>query len=258
MATYNKRGYKPKNKQEKEKAEELQSTTAEVFNTLDEGASKTEEWVAKNQSWIFGIVGVALVAVLGYWAYGKYIIEPKQKKAVVEMTQAQSFFELAENTEGKMSDSLYGLALNGGNGQFGFIDIIDRYSGTDAANLAQYYAGVAYLKQKDYPNAIKHLDKFKGSKSILKPFSLGAIGDAFAQLGQDNDALSYYEQAFKANSNEFTTPKYLYKAALMAIKLNKNDLAKKYLDRIENEFKDSDIYDNALVLNGQVSVKAAK
>ncbi|MDT8347078.1 MAG: hypothetical protein RQ756_04695, partial [Flavobacteriaceae bacterium] len=117
--------------------------------------------------------------------------------------------------------------------------------------------GVSYLKQKDYPNAIKHLDKFKGSNSILKPFSLGAIGDAFAQLGQDNEALSYYEKAFKANSNDFTTPKYLYKASLMAIKLNKNDLAKKYLDRIENEFKDSDIYDDALVLNGQVSVKAA-
>jgi hypothetical protein len=30
------------------------STTAEVFNTLDEGASKTEEWVVKNQNYIVG------------------------------------------------------------------------------------------------------------------------------------------------------------------------------------------------------------
>lgn len=54
MATYNKRGYKaPKPKEEKEQVEviedinidESQSTTAGVFNTLDETASKTEAFV---------------------------------------------------------------------------------------------------------------------------------------------------------------------------------------------------------------------
>ena len=46
MATYKKRGYKPKTKEEKEHNIEDNSTTAEVFNTLDETASKTEDWVA--------------------------------------------------------------------------------------------------------------------------------------------------------------------------------------------------------------------
>ena len=49
MATYKKRGYKPKTKKEKEEIVEEGSTTAEVFNTLDESASRTEEWVIKNQ-----------------------------------------------------------------------------------------------------------------------------------------------------------------------------------------------------------------
>ena len=53
MATYKKRGYKPKNKVEEVEQIEDQSTTAEVFNTLDETASKTEEWVAANQKYIF-------------------------------------------------------------------------------------------------------------------------------------------------------------------------------------------------------------
>ena len=53
MATYNKRGYKPKTKEEKVEEVEQQSTTAEVFNTLDETASKTEDFVAKNQKYIF-------------------------------------------------------------------------------------------------------------------------------------------------------------------------------------------------------------
>mgnify|MGYP003720007231 CR=1 FL=1 len=53
MATYKKRGYKPKTKAEKESQIEQESTTAEVFNTLDETASKTEAWVEKNQKIIF-------------------------------------------------------------------------------------------------------------------------------------------------------------------------------------------------------------
>jgi hypothetical protein len=50
MATYNKRGYKPKNKEGKAHDIETGSTTAEVFNTLDESASKTEAFVEKNQN----------------------------------------------------------------------------------------------------------------------------------------------------------------------------------------------------------------
>ena len=43
MATYKKRGYKPKTRAEKVEAIEDQSATAEVFKTLDQSAYKTEE-----------------------------------------------------------------------------------------------------------------------------------------------------------------------------------------------------------------------
>ena len=52
MATYKKRGNKVK-KGNQVKIED-QSTTAEVFNTLDETASRSEQWVEKNQKIIFG------------------------------------------------------------------------------------------------------------------------------------------------------------------------------------------------------------
>jgi hypothetical protein len=47
MATYKKRGYKPKNKNEEQQVDNMDSTTAEVFNTLDETASKSEQWRKK-------------------------------------------------------------------------------------------------------------------------------------------------------------------------------------------------------------------
>ena len=61
MATYKKRGYKPKTKAEKEVELEVGSATAEVFKTLDEGASKTEAWVQKNQNYILGVIGAVAV-----------------------------------------------------------------------------------------------------------------------------------------------------------------------------------------------------
>src|SRR6188508_27903 len=156
MATYNKRGYKaPKEKEVKEVTEETQviidekdSTTAEVFSKLDETASRTEDWVAKNQKIIIGVVSAITLVTVGYFAYQKFIANPKEDDAANEMFVAQSNFEKATN--GVASDSLYKLALNGSEGKFGFVKIADEYSGTAAGNLANYYAGIAYLNTGKY------------------------------------------------------------------------------------------------------------
>lgn len=237
MATYKKRGYKPKSKEDKLSAVEEQSTTAEVFNTLDEGASKTEEWVVKNQKYIFAVVAVVLVVVLGSIGYKKLIQEPKESEAMNDMFQAESYFEQAVNAVEK--DSLFTLALNGGEGKFGFVDVIDNHGGTNAANLANYYAGMAYLNLKDYQNAIKYLGDFSSEDEALGPIAKGGIGDAFAQLDQLEDALGYYEKASKMKSNNYTTPVYLYKAGTVALKLGKNDKALAYFTRIKEEFASS-------------------
>jgi len=234
MATYKKRGYKPKTKKEKEEVVEESSATAEVFNTLDEGASKTEEWFVKNQNYIIGVIAAIAVVVLGYLGYNKFISEPQQKEAMNDMYQAKKYFEDATN--GISSDSLYSMALNGGEGKYGMLDIIDQYGGTPAANLANYYAGMAYLNLKDYQNAITYLSDFSSDDKMLGPIAKGGIGDAFAQLDQPSEALEYYEKAFKANVNDFTTPMYLLKAAKIAMTLGENQKALDYLNRIKSEF----------------------
>ncbi|MEX0997840.1 MAG: tetratricopeptide repeat protein [Flavobacteriaceae bacterium] len=237
MATYKKRGYKPQSKEEKQAAIEQESTTADVFNTLDERASKTEEWVSKNQKYIFVLIGVVAVVVLGYLAYNQYIVKPKEMEASNEMYQAQVYWEQALNSQQK--DSLFNLALNGGQGKYGFLDIIDNYSGTDAANVSRYYAGIAYMNTKNYKEAINQLDKFKPKDEMLGPISKGNIGDAFVQLGQNEDALKYYKQAASLNENEFTSPKYLLKAALVALDLKNAKEALTHLNKIKTDFPES-------------------
>lgn len=242
MATYNKRGYKaPKEKEVKEVNEETQviidekdSTTAGVFSKLDETASRTEDWVAKNQKIIIGLVAGIAVATIGYLVYQKFIEAPKQDEAATEMFVAQQNFQKA--TDGVASDSLYKLALNGSEGKFGFIKIADEYSGTDAGNLANYYAGMAYLNTGKFDEAIKYLGDFKSEDLILSALAKGAIGDAYSQKNQQKEALDYYVKAAESNKNDFTTPRFLLKAAKTAIALGQKEDALKYLTDIKENY----------------------
>jgi tetratricopeptide (TPR) repeat protein len=256
MATYNKRGDKPRTKVEVEKNIEESSTTAEVFNTLDETASKTEAFVEKNQKYIFIVIGLVAALVLGYLGYNEFIAKPRQVEAMNDMFQAQKYFNEAIN--GAEKDSLFNLALQGGEGKFGFLDIINEYNGTPAANLANYYAGTAYLRLKNYKKAVEHLNNFKSDDEILAPLAKGNIGDAFVQLNQSEDALDYYEQAVNMRNNEYTTPMYLYKAGAIALDLGKADIALTYFERIKDEFPNSAEAATVDVFIGKAQVLANK
>lgn len=256
MATYKKRGYKPKTKEEVEQVIDEQSTTAEVFNTLDETASKTEDWVIKNQKYIFVIIGVVALVVLGYLGYKEFIAKPAQTEAMNDMFQAQQYYN--EAVTGTEKDSLFNLALNGGEGKFGMLDIIKEHKGTPAANLANYYAGMAYLNMKDYKQAVSYLSEYSSTDQATAPIAKGAIGDAFVQLNQKEDALDYYLQAANLRTNDLTTPMYLYKAGITALDLEKYNDALKYFNRIKEDFSKSTEATNIDVFIGKAEALASK
>lgn len=237
MATYKKRGYKPKTEKEKEVIDKdlgENSTTAEVFNTLDETASRTEDFVAANQKYIFIIIGVVAAIVLGYLGFQEIVTKPAQEDAMNEMYVAQKNFNDAVN--GTASDSLYTASLNGAGGKLGMLGIIEHYSGTPAANLAKYYAGMSYLNLKDYKNAIAQLDDYKAEDEATGPLAKGAIGDAFVQLNQKEDALKYYVAAAKMRDNDFTAPTYYYKAGTIALELGNASEALGYFNIIKEKY----------------------
>ncbi len=240
MATYNKRGYKPaKEKAEKEVIEDINvleknSKTAEVFSTLDATASKTEDFVAKNQKIILGVVGAIAFLTVGYLAYQKFIAAPKEDEAFTEMFVAQQNFQKA--TDGVASDSLYKLALNGSEGKFGFVKIADEYSGTDAGNLANYYAGIAFLNTGKYAESIEYLGKFKSEDMVLSALAKGAIGDAYSQKKQPKEALENYVKAAESNKNDYTTPRFLLKAGKTALAMGNKADALKYFTDIKDNF----------------------
>ena len=244
MATYNKRGYKaPKPEVETDETAPVQyindqdSETAEVFDALDSTASKMGTWFTRNQKYIFGGIAALAVVTVGYLSYNHFIMEPKEEEAANEMFQAQTYFEQAVN--GENSDSLYNLALNGAEGKMGFLKISEDFSGTQTASIANYYAGMAYLNLGKYKEAISHLEKFNSEDLILKATSLGAIGDAFSELNQPEQALEYYVKAANHNKNDFTTPRFSFKAGLMALELGKKEEALKLFTVVKEEYRQS-------------------
>src|SRR5690606_2447236 len=214
------------------------STTREVFSALDEGAGKTEAWIMDNQKILLGVIGLAVALVLVFLGNQQFVVRPKEAEASNELFFAQQYFDQAVNST--QNDSLYVLALNGADGKYGLLDIIENYSGTEAANLAQYTAGMAFLNTQKYDMAISHLQEFDSDDEILSSLALGSIGDAFVQLGQQKDGLDYYEKAIKNSSNNFTTPKFLFKAGVILLQDGKADAAANYFNRIKDEFPNSE------------------
>jgi TolA-binding protein len=237
MATYKKRGNKVKKGDHANIAN--QSKTAEVFNTLDESASKSEQWVEKNQRFIIiGLISLTVI-IIGYLAYNKYILEPKEIEAADELAFPKKYFEQAQTTTVAV-DSLYNLSLNGADGKYGLIDIADQYSNTKAGNLAKYMSGIAYLKTGDYESAIQYLSDFRSDDEMLGSLALGNIGDAFSEINQLEDALKYYIEAANFKDNNFTTPLFLFKAGNIAMELNNYDIAEEFFVRIKNQYSKSE------------------
>jgi tetratricopeptide (TPR) repeat protein len=223
-------------KKEEHKHELIENPEA-LANTLH----TAETWVERNPKVVFGIVGVLLLAVAGYFGF-TYYKNNQDEEAQKQMFQAVYYFE---------SDSL-NLALNGDGNNLGFIDIIQDYSVSDAANLAHFYAGACYLKQGNYDAAILYLKDYSSSDLLVQPRAYSLIGDAYMEKQQYEDAVTYYNKAATYNPNKFYTPAYLMKAALAYEKLNKNEEAIKAYDEVISKYWESAEYQNARKLKARL------
>jgi tetratricopeptide (TPR) repeat protein len=212
---------------------------------LAENLEGAEHWVEKHPKTIFGITGVLLLVVGGYFGFN-YFKNSQDAEAQKEMFQAVYYFE---------ADSL-NLALNGDGNNLGFIDIIDEYKFSDAANLAHFYAGVCYLKQGNYDAAILYLEDYSSNDLLVQPRAYSLIGDAYMEQQNYDDAVTYYNKAANYKPNKYYTPAYLMKAALAYEKLNQTDKAKEAYAKIITEFWDSAEYQNAVKLKARLEINS--
>ena len=211
---------------------------AEVLAEKVEGA---EHWIERNPKIVFGVLGVILVIVGGYFGY-RYWMGGQEEEAQKEMFQAVRYFE---------ADSL-NLAMDGDGNNLGFKQIADDYSMTPAGNLAHFYAGAICLKQGKYQLAIFYLDQFKSNDQLIQARAYSLIGYANMEQKKYEEAAAYYSKAADYKPNKYFTPTYLMKAALAYEKLNQNDKAIKAYQRVIDEYWDSSDFQNARKLKARL------
>lgn len=171
---------------------------------MQEAVSKTEEFFKKYGNMMYGCILAVLIVALAILAYNRFILQPKKQQATDQMAQAERWFLAGE----------YELALNGDDNDPGLLEIIDQY-GSKAGEAVYMYAGVAALQTGDFQGAIDQLKKYDGSDPILKARAEACIGDAYAELQDYTNAISYYKKAAKTTDNAFAAA-YLLKAGIVA------------------------------------------
>lgn len=201
---------------------------------LAEKLHGAETWIERHPKTSIGIAALILLIVGGYFGF-QYYKDGREVEAQREMFQAVYYFE---------ADSL-DLALNGDGNNLGFVDIIDDYGITDAATLANYYAGAAFLKQGKFEVARLYLEDFNSRDLLIQARAYSLIGDTYMEEDNYEQAAKFYNKAANYKPNKYFSPTYLMKAALAFEKNNEQAKAIQAYDKIIKDYYDSPEFQQA-------------
>lgn len=183
---------------------------------MEEALSTSEAFIIKYKGKILGAVAAVVIIIAGFMGYKHFISEPNQVKASEALFKGEQYFG-ADNFE---------AALNGDSlGYKGFLKVADEFSGTDAGNLANAYAGICYAQLGKYEDAVKYLDKFSSDDQLVNPAMMAAMGNCYAQLGQMDKAASLLMKAADKADSQALSPIYLIQAGQIYEKSGKNSEA---------------------------------
>ncbi|MDQ6890277.1 MAG: tetratricopeptide repeat protein, partial [Bacteroidota bacterium] len=185
-------------------------------------------------------ISSAIIILLGGWLVYKYMFQiPKEEKANDQVFITQKYFSDFSNASAdSLKLMLAAKCLNGDGTNPGALKIINKYSGTAAANLCNYYAGACYLQLKQFDKAIKFLKDFDADGATqIKSRAFGMLGDANAELKKNDEALDYYKKAANVDDkDEFTSSEFLFRAALFAQVTGKTKEAVELFKKIKDEY----------------------
>ena len=206
------------------------NSTEKQFANIEEGLSKTEQFIEKNSRLLFSIIGLIIIILLSFYGYQYFWKNPLNQKAQNASFIAVQYFE---------KDS-FEIALNGTETFDGFINILEKYSNTQHGELIKYYAGISYLNIGEYKKAIEMLEQYDSDDELLMSMASLAIGDSFAEINQPNEALEYYQEALDLNGNILTAPIILMKSANLYEKKGEYKNAIKCYQSIQNKYPESE------------------
>ncbi len=202
----------------------------ELLLDVVEVKDNAQDFIEKNKTMVIGVLA-AIILLVGAWIVYKYVIQgPNEVKAANAIHKAE--YQFARDS--------FALALeNPGGGYDGFLDIIDSYGSTKTGNIAKYYAGISYLNLGRYDDAISYLESYSPDGELTPMTKYGAMGDAYAEKGDLDKALSLYNKAANAEKNELLTPYYLQKVGELSLKQGDTSAAAAAFKNIKENYPTS-------------------
>jgi len=189
--------------------------------------AKLQNFWGTYQKKILTLVGSIAVVIGGYYAYTEFVKAPKEQKAQEALFKAEEYFGMDSSRK----------VLDGDGTSKGVLNVIKNFSGTKAANLAHYYAGISYLKLGDFSKAVENLKDFSSDSKPVQMVAYGALADACSELKKNDDAISYYKKAAaEFPVDEITSAEYLWRAGQLCETINKNKEALEFYKEIKAKF----------------------
>ena len=184
---------------------------------------------------------VIILVVAGVLCYNTYVSGPKEQEASTALAKGQDYFAMQQ----------YETALKGDStGYRGFVNIATDYSGTDAGNLANLYAGLCYAGLDKWNDAVKYLEQYTPSDDqMISPAATAALGNAYAHISQLDKAVEYLKKAASMadaeaadNVNNSTSPTFLLQAGEILESQGKKEDALKIYQDIKKKYVNSAVY----------------
>lgn len=190
--------------------------------------AESEDFVRRNRNLLLGILAAVVLVVGGFFGY-TYWRNQQDEQGQAAMFRAVDHWE---------TDSLK-QALQGDGKLPGLNRVASEYSGTKAGNLANFYAGVALLKQGKFQEAYNTLDKFSSDDYLVQARAYSLMGDAQLELNKPKEAADLYAKAADHKANEYFTPGYLLKQGVALEVAKDNAGALKAYNRILDDYATS-------------------
>ena len=199
-------------------------------NGVAQPAVEEESFVQKNLKKIAICVAVVLVAIIAAIVISNYL-ERRNQKAAEALFPCEQLFQ-----KGQFEKALTG----DGQQVLGLVEVAKKYGRTKAGNLAKLYAGLAYAQTEKYEEAEKFLNDFNTKKDeMISPAAIGALGNVYAQLGQNDKAVETLKKAAKKADNGVLSPIYLVQAAELLESEGKFDEALKLYEEVKANYRAS-------------------
>lgn len=213
-------------------------------DVLIEYSSRAIHYYQTNKATVIG-GSIAIVVLIGM-LIGYFVYSAEQE------SKAQVMLGIAEQAllEGDLTRALYG---NENDFTLGFVQIANNFGRTDAGNLANYYAAVTEYELGNPQDALVFIERFRAPRSIVGVGPVSLHGVILSDLGEYEAAAAKFIEAANWSVNESTTPNNLLQAAQAYIAAGNHAEARRVVQRIINEYPQSQDMTEAQRLNGYLA-----